>query len=103
MQYVVLFENDPETCVTIRLSYLPLHLEFLKRNAETISAAGNLSDGIDNANEALWVMTAETEEDVVRYVREDPFWATGLRKSFRIMQWRQWFVGDLAEEHLSAA
>lgn len=98
MQFVVLFENDPETCVTIRLSYLPLHIAFLQRHAETIEVAGNLSDGNDPAHAAMWVLNAEDEAEVERYVREDPFWPTGLRKSFKIMQWRQWFSRDAIDE-----
>lgn len=98
MQYVVLFENNPETCVTIRLSYLPLHIAFLQRHSHAIEAAGTLSDGSDPAHAAMWVLEAENEAEVERYVREDPFWPTGLRKSFKIMRWRQWFSPDFVEE-----
>lgn len=89
MKFVVLFEDNPETDVSIRLSYLPLHLQFLKRNASKIAAAGDLADTENNGAGGLWVMNAQDEAEVARYVREDPFWPTGLRKSFRIMRWSQ--------------
>lgn len=89
MKYVVLFEDNPDTDVTVRMSYLPLHLKFLEKNAQKIAAAGDLSDTENNGAGGLWVMNAENEDEVQRYVREDPFWPTGLRKSFRIMKWSQ--------------
>lgn len=89
MKFVVLFEDNPETDVSIRLSYLPLHLKFLQRNAAKIAAAGDLSDTQTDGAGGLWVMNAKDEDEVVRYVHADPFWPTGLRKSFRIMKWSQ--------------
>ncbi|GAA6208123.1 hypothetical protein NBRC116601_14160 [Cognatishimia sp. WU-CL00825] len=92
MKYVVLFEDNPETDLCTRLSYLPLHLAYLEKNADRISAVGGLTDADDIGRGDLWVLTAEDEDEVARYVREDPFWPTGLRKSFQIMKWRQVFA-----------
>ncbi|MGH1466467.1 MAG: YciI family protein [Cognatishimia sp.] len=95
MKYVVLFEDNPETDLCTRLSYLPLHLAYLEKNAEQITAVGGLSDADDIGRGDLWVLSAENEDEVVRFVREDPFWPTGLRKSFQIMRWRQVFANGL--------
>lgn len=37
----------------------------------------------------MWIVEADAEEDVDRLVQEDPFWPTGLRKSYAIIKWTQ--------------
>lgn len=89
MKYVVLFENNLGTEKSLRLSYLPLHVQFLQRNSGRIAAAGDLSDLHNNEAGGLWVVNAEDEAEVIDCVRADPYWPTGLRKSYRVMKWSQ--------------
>jgi uncharacterized protein YciI len=35
----------------------------------------------------MWLVRAGSREEVVDLVMADPFWPTGLRKSFRILEW----------------
>lgn len=54
--------------------------------------AGPLIDTADGSGTGgLWVVEAETPEQVLDLIKEDPFWPTGLRKSFRVFEWRQVF------------
>ena len=92
MIYAVLFE-DNEAQADMRLRYMAEHLTFLERNAEIIQAAGPLEDsGTGAAAGGLWLVTAERPEAVQALVESDPFWPTGLRKSVRVLEWRQVFA-----------
>lgn len=92
MMYAVLFEDD-ETYADRRPGYLPDHLAFLADHARQITAAGPLADtsGGEPAG-GLWLVEADTAAAVEALVREDPFWPTGLRKSYRILQWTRVFA-----------
>lgn len=92
MIYCVLFE-DNEELASARSENMKLHLEFLKKNAAAFLQAGPLIDTVDGASSGgLWVVDAKTSEEVLGLIKEDPFWSTGLRKSFRIFEWRQVFA-----------
>jgi uncharacterized protein len=89
MTFIVLFEDDPGANPDIRTTWMAAHLAFLESNAGTIRAAGPLIDDDGRGAGGLWLLEATDEQAVERLVREDPFWSTGLRKSFRILRWRQ--------------
>ena len=92
MLYAVLFEDD-ESKSEMRPKYLPQHLEFLARHANRIVAAGPLlSSDDDSGAGGLWLVEANDTETVQALVHEDPFWPTGLRKSVRVLRWRQVFA-----------
>ncbi len=42
--------------------------------------------------DSRWIGDAAPPAEAGRLVREDPFWPTGLRRSVRILEWRQVFV-----------
>ncbi|WP_169730740.1 YciI family protein [Leisingera aquimarina] len=67
----------------------PRHLDFLERHSDKIEAAGPLSDTARLGRDGMWIVEADAEEDVDRLVQEDPFWPTGLRKSYAIIKWTQ--------------
>lgn len=93
MMYAVFFEDD-EARADMRAKYMPDHLAFLERNAATVRAAGPLTDtGSDRPAGGLWIVEAATSKAVRTLVEADPFWPTGLRKSFRILEWKQVFSG----------
>ena len=89
MLYAVLFEDDPAKTGE-RRRHMPAHLAFLEREADRIRAAGPLLDGEAGAG-GLWLVEADAESAVRRLVEADPFWPTGLRRSVRILAWRQVF------------
>ena len=93
MLYVVLFEDNPDISSKVRPLVLPQHLDFLDAHADQVKAAGPLSDetrGVSHGG--LWLVEAENEAAVRRLVREDPFWATGLRLSVQISRWTRVFA-----------
>jgi uncharacterized protein len=89
MKFVVLLEDDPHADPDIRKTHMRDHLAFLEANAERISAAGPLSKPTGGQAGGLWLVDAENENDVEQLIRRDPFWPTGLRKSFTILKWTQ--------------
>ncbi len=89
MRFIILFEDNPDADPNIREAHMAGHLSFLEDNAHKIRAAGPLSKSSGEAAGGLWLVDAETERDVERLVRDDPFWPTGLRKSFSIFNWNQ--------------
>lgn len=90
--YAVLFEDNPGTD-HLRQHHMQEHLAFLAAHADAVSAAGPLVDATtDDPAGGLWLVKADSPESVESLVREDPFYPTGLRKSVRILSWRQVFT-----------
>ena len=91
MIYCVLFEDDPKHADQ-RARHMQAHLAFLRQHAAAIDAAGPLTDSATASPAGgLWVVRAENAEAVRALVEADPFWPTGLRKSVRILEWKQVF------------
>ncbi len=92
MEYIVLFE-DNEAAVDQRSKYMKDHLQFLEQNSETIVAAGPLLDASWCLPAGgMWLVFADSVEEVEGLVKSDPFWSTGLRKSIKTFEWRQVFA-----------
>lgn len=87
MKYIILFEDAPDADPDIRKAHMARHLDFLEGNAQKIEAAGPLSDPEGRGRDGLWIVEADAVDDVEQLVREDPFWPTGLRKSYTIIEW----------------
>ena len=92
MLFAVLFEDNPALGEAVRRDHMPAHLAFLEDHAETVRAAGPLLDTDGQMAGGLWLVEAPTAADVEALVKADPFWPTGLRKGYRILQWRQVFA-----------
>lgn len=92
MLFAVLFEDNPGLGADLRQEHMPAHLAFLERHAARIQAAGPLLTASGQPEGGLWLVEAGAEDDVEALVKEDPFWPTGLRKSYRICRWRQVFA-----------
>jgi hypothetical protein len=90
--YVILFEDDA-TQADMRARYMADHLTFLEAHANVVIAAGPLVNAVDGSGAGgLWLVEADNMEDAEALYRADPFWPTGLRKSVRILEWRQVFA-----------
>ncbi len=92
MIYAVIFE-DNEEFADKRPQFMADHLAFLERNQPAIQAAGPMTDA--NTSEpagGLWLVEAGSAQAVQALVEEDPFWPTGLRKSIKILEWKQVFA-----------
>ncbi len=90
--HVILFEDDPKADPNIRSTHMPAHLAFLERHSGEIQAAGPLSDTTGAGAGGIWIVDVPDATAAERLVKADPFWATGLRKSYRVLAWRQVFA-----------
>lgn len=90
MLFAVLFIDDPAHAKA-RDRLMPDHLAFLESNSGSIKAAGPLREGEEAAG-GLWLVDASDEGAVRRLYESDPFWPTGLRRSVRVLRWRQVFA-----------
>lgn len=91
MMFVLLFEDD-EALSDMRQKYMSEHLKFLNRNKDCIQSAGPLTDVTNQAPAGgIWIVEADSGEQVQRLIEEDPFWPTGLRKTVRVLEWNRVF------------
>jgi uncharacterized protein YciI len=87
MKYAILFEDNDEFA-HMRPKYMADHLQFLADNIDRIEIAGPMKEAQSQQPAGgLWVVDAESPEQVQALVESDPFWPTGLRKSIRILEW----------------
>jgi len=89
MNFVVLFEDNPDAAPDIRKKHMADHLTFLESNSTCIQSAGPLSSQDGTAAGGLWLVDADDPTEVDALVKEDPFWPTGLRKTVRILSWKK--------------
>lgn len=89
--FLVRLTDRPEGSA-IRSRYLEAHKAWLGANGEQVRAAGLLRHEEQGAPfGACWIVAAASRGDVERLVREDPFWAQGLRASCEILHWSRGF------------
>jgi uncharacterized protein YciI len=91
MLYAVLF-TDNAARAEARQRLMPAHLDFLERHRECIRAAGPLRQADGSGAGGLWLVAADSDEDVMALVRADPLWPTGLRETVRVLRWIQVFA-----------
>lgn len=87
MTYIILFEDDLNADPEIRSSFMGAHRAFLDANSDKIVAAGPLGDPAGG----LWILDVDDPSEAEALVHADPFWPTGLRKSYTVRAWRKVF------------
>lgn len=92
MPYIVLFKDNPNADPKIRVRLMPDHLAFLESNSGEIKAAGPLTTDADEAAGGLWIVDTASKTRVFTLIEADPFWPTGLRAGYEILNWRQVFA-----------
>ncbi len=93
--FVVLFEENPDADPAIRTEVFPAHLAFLEQNAARIRDAGTLFHHDQSRYGGMWIVTAASHSQVVDLIHSDPFWPTGLRLHFQVLEWRKVFEDGL--------
>ncbi len=97
MYYVILFQDDPDADADIRKTHMSRHLEFLEAHSGTIISAGPLFEQAGGARGGIWIVSATSGAEVLDLVHADPFWPTGLRKSFEILEWKRVFADGIRQ------
>lgn len=92
MNFIVTLQDNDEMS-HMRQKYMAEHLSFLEANQKGIEAAGP-SFRTDNNEGAggIWIVEADSGDAVHDLVKNDPFWPTGLRKSYTVLRWKQVFA-----------
>jgi uncharacterized protein len=92
MKFAILFEDDPAHADK-RQQHMGEHLAFLERNAARILAAGPLRNAEDGAPAGgLWLVDADSHQEARRLTEQDPLFATGLRRTVTVLEWRRVFA-----------
>jgi uncharacterized protein len=87
-----LFEDNTALAADVRRQHMSAHLSFLEKNAARIRAAGPLRASSGEPAGGLWVVEADSSDEVDALVKDDPFWPTGLRRSVQILTGSQVFA-----------
>jgi uncharacterized protein YciI len=86
--YCIRFE-DNEKYAHMRQAHMNAHLQFLKDHEDVVERAGPLVDATTGLPAGgMWLVKADKADSVRHLVEADPFWATGLRRSVQISEWR---------------
>lgn len=91
MAMIILFEDNPDAAPDLRQQHMAAHLAFLEANGGEISSAGPLFTPDGAGAGGIWVLLGDDTSRADALVKADPFWPTGLRKSYRILRWTQVF------------
>src|SRR5262245_41840681 len=85
-RWVVLFDDTP-AMLNVRKERAAKHVEYLEKNATRILIGGGLRP-VPNAPfvGGLWIVEADTYEEVLELVLHDPYFCPEHRK-FRILAW----------------
>lgn len=91
MLFAVRFTDKPGS-QSIREQNLDAHLDWLAERAHQILVAGSLREGPGSIPIAgLWIVEAESREEIEALYQSDPFWINGLREGVEILHWSKAF------------
>lgn len=95
MLFIVQFEDiyatQPER-LKDRAALMEAHLAFLASNARSVIASGALRESEEGVPQGgIWIVKAESKDEVARLAEEDPFFKAGLRQSVKISLWAKAF------------
>jgi len=87
MLFIAQFE-DKQGVAELRQKLLQEHFDFLDRQKDKVLVAGSMREiPSDKPLGGLWIIEAESEEEVRDIFKDDPFWVNGLRAGVRINKW----------------
>jgi uncharacterized protein YciI len=86
-RWAAIFEDHPGGDA-IRVAHKAAHLAYLEASRDRVRIAGGLRDPDDAEwSGSLWIIDADTREEAVRIVENDPYFRGGLRQSYRLLAW----------------
>jgi uncharacterized protein YciI len=87
MRYIAIF-TDIADGASIRAELTAAHQQFLRDNKGKLRLAGAVRDEHDGKpSGGVWVFDTETKAEADAIVRQDPFFAAGLRASYQLFAW----------------
>ena len=82
--------KDAEGSATTRATHQDAHKRYLDHNrAHLVVAGAMLQDDGATAHGRILLVEFETQEEVETFLREDPFWDTGVFGDITISRWRK--------------
>ena len=91
MLFAVRFTDKPGS-QSIREQNLDAHLAWLAEREHQILVAGSLREETgSNPIAGLWIVEAQSKEEVETLYQSDPFWIQGLRQGVEILHWSKAF------------
>lgn len=92
MLYVVLLEDEPSKA-EMRPKHQAEHVAYVEKLLGKLRSAGPLTDPKTGGPAGgIWIIEAASPDEVQKMLEADPFYKVGLRKSIRILQWKQVFA-----------
>jgi uncharacterized protein YciI len=86
MRWVVIFDDAPDM-MSVRREREPLHLAFLEQHRDSIRIAGGLRENPGGSFVGgLWVVEADSRDQVDALVAADPYYVPAHRK-YRVLTW----------------
>lgn len=87
MLFIVLFSDKPD-CGEIRASKLQAHIDWLEKNKKFIPVGGSLRQELgETPKGGLWIVNADSKDQIDTLIKTDPFFIAGLRQSYEILHW----------------
>ena len=87
MLFAVRFTDKPNQ-PAVRKQYLQAHIDWLYEVKDKVLVGGSLRhEPQDSPVGGLWIVEAESKEDIDRLIESDPFWIHGLRDHYEILHW----------------
>lgn len=84
--------NDRSDALPKRRQHFDAHLEWLRKNENTILVAGSLRPEPDaEPVGGCWIVEAPDKDAVKTLLTSDPFWTHGVRAKVEILHWSKAF------------
>ncbi len=96
MLFAVRFTDKPNT-KHIREQFLEAHISWLDERRDSILVAGSLRENLGlNPVGGLWIVEANSKNEVSEILKSDPFWVNDLRDNVEIYHWSKAFPDEKA-------
>lgn len=87
MLFIVLFSDKPD-CAEIRAANLQAHIDWLEKHKDLIPIGGSLRHELgETPKGGLWIVHADSKEQIENLIKSDPFFIAGLRQHYEILHW----------------
>ena len=72
----------------LRVAHLQAHLDWLERHSDVVPVGGSLRhEPSETPKGGLWIVQADSKQQLEALLQMDPFYLAGLRQSYEILHW----------------